>query len=139
MSFRNSRYLLRLATPEDSPAIGRVLESGSFPGRISVQFTRRPDPYRSYLNDGDELVMPVAVDRGTGEIVAVGGCVLRQAYFNGEAVTTGYLTGMKVLEEHRRGAIPIREAYEKLRVLPGAAARISILPCRRVAARPLRR
>jgi len=115
MSSRNSRYLLRLATSEDSLAIGRVLESGGFPGRISVQFIRRPDPYQSFLNDGDELVMPAVVDRETGEIVAVGGCVLRQAHLGGEAVTTGYLTGMKVLEDHRGGAVPIRDAYELIR------------------------
>lgn len=111
MHFQNSRYLLRMAGPSDGAAIGKILESGSFPGAISVQFTRRPDAYQSFRKDGDRVAIVVAEDRRTGEPVAVGGCVLRNAYVNGAVQTIGYLTGMKVLEQHRGGRVPIREAY----------------------------
>lgn len=72
MSFPNSRYPVRLARLEDSEAIRHVLESGSYPGNIEVRFTRRPDVLASFIRDGDGLVMPVAEDADTGEIIVRG-------------------------------------------------------------------
>jgi len=115
MSCPNRSYPLRLAVPSDSEAIRRVLESGSYPGQIEVRFTRRPDPYRSYLNDGEALVMPVTEYPGTGEIIGVGGCVLRRAHVNGRVEQTGYLTGLKLLEEYRGRNDSFREAYSLIR------------------------
>lgn len=109
MSGQNNPYKLRLATPDDSIAVRRVLESGSFPGNIQVKFCRAPDPYASYLADGDAIAMPVA--EYDGEIIAVGCCVLRDAFVNGRIAKTGYLTGLKIMEEHRRRFPLIRESY----------------------------
>lgn len=112
MSYQNDRYLLRLAAPGDSPAVRRVLESGGYPGKVAVQYTRRPEPLLSYAHDGDALVMVLVEEKASRRIVAVGGCVLRESFVNGGKTTIGYLTGMKALEEHRGGGIPIREAYQ---------------------------
>lgn len=109
MSGQNNPYKLRLAAPDDSIAVRRVLKSGSFPGNIQVKFCREPDPYASYLADGDAVVMPVA--EYDGEIIAVGCCVLRDAFVNGKIAQTGYLTGLKIMGEHRRRFPLIRESY----------------------------
>lgn len=111
MSFPNSRYPVRLARPADSEAISHVLESGSYPGNIEVRFTRKPDVLASFARDGDALVMPVAEDAVTGEIIGTGCCILRRAYIGGNMVKTGYLTGLKLLEQYRRRADCIRSAY----------------------------
>ena len=111
MSFPNDTYRLRLAMPQDSGAIGAVLESGSYPGKVQVRYTRRPDAYRSLAMEGERLVMPVAELTETGQIIGTGGCILRGAYVNGELVETGYLTGLKLLEEHRKKMRFIKEAY----------------------------
>lgn len=111
MSFPNSRYPVRLARPADSEAISRVLESGSYPGNIEVRFTRKPDVLASFVRDGDALVMPVAEDAVTGEIIGTGCCIIRRAYMGGNLVKTAYLTGLKLLEQYRRRADCIRSAY----------------------------
>lgn len=97
-----SDWELSIATPEDSPGIKRVFDDGGFEGGISVKFSRDPDPYRSFQNDGAQIVLPVAKDSATGEILGVGGCVVRQGYVNGAPRNTGYLTGLKILRSRRR-------------------------------------
>lgn len=112
MSCRNSRFELRLANEKDSGGIQKVFDDAEFGGKIAVRFSRAPDPYQSLQNDGESIVLPVACDMQTGEIVGVGGCVLRTAFINGTAAATGYLTGMKLLRSYRGGMPFIRQAFE---------------------------
>ena len=111
MNGRNS-WKLTLAQPEDASEIQRIFDDGDFKGEISVKFNRAPDPYRSFQNDGEHIILPVVKDVATREILGIGGCVIRQAYVNGVPRNTGYLTGMKILQSHQRRLNCIKPAYQ---------------------------
>jgi hypothetical protein len=113
MSGRNS-WELTIATPEDAPGIQRVFDDGDFKGGISVKFNRAPDPYLSFQNDGEHIVLPVVKDAVTKEILGLGGCLIRKAYVNGNLQNTGYLTGLKILQNYQRKINCIIPAYKLL-------------------------
>lgn len=107
-----SDWELSIATPEDAPGIKKVFDDGDFKGGISVKFSRDPDPYLSLQNDGEHVVLPVAKDAATGEILGAGGCVVREGYVNGGPRNTGYLTGLKILRGHRGRLDCVKQAYQ---------------------------
>ena len=102
MSTRSDRFFYRLATPADSSQILEVMEEGGFSGPISVRYTRRPDPVASLLQEGEQVVIPVMVDRDHNRICAFGCCAIRKAYVNGRIIRTGYLTGLKIHPDYQR-------------------------------------
>lgn len=115
MSTRSERYAYSLAGPEDSKALLRILECSDFQGGISVLYTRRPDPLDSWGHEGSAVLVPVIRDLVTGEIIAMGCCVVREAYLNGKIANVGYLTGLKVLPAYRNRMPHISKVYEFLR------------------------
>ncbi|MCL1791697.1 MAG: hypothetical protein FWG40_10210 [Peptococcaceae bacterium] len=115
MNGRNESWELVVATPEDAQGIQKVFDDGDFKGDISVKFNRTPNPYRSFQNDGDHIVLPVAKDISTGDVLGVGGCVIRRAYVNGALQNTAYLTGLKILQSHQRRLNCIKPAYQLIR------------------------
>ena len=111
MNGRNS-WRLTIAGPEDAPGIQKVFDDGDFKGGISVKFSRSPDPYQSFQNDGAHIVLPVAKDLATNEVLGVGGCVIRREHINGVLQNAGYLTGLKILQSHQRRLHCMKEAYQ---------------------------
>jgi len=116
MSYRNERYIFTFAGPEHSQQLLKIYESGEFSGRISVLFTRRPDPYQSLMMEGENVLIPIVVDREKDIVCAMGACVIRKVNLNGEIKTAGYLTGLKSLPEYRNriphGTNVYRHLYE---------------------------
>lgn len=108
------QFVLRLATEEDGKAILNIYECEDFKGKISVLYTRRPNPYLSLLNEGEQVVMPVIEDIETGTLCAVGCCVIRSAYMQNEIKKVGYLTGLKILPEYRKRIPYIAKVYRYL-------------------------
>lgn len=102
MNYRNERYGLSLAGHEHSRQLLNIYESGEFTGDISVVYTRRPDPYRSLMMEGESTLIPIILDREENKVCAMGACVIRKVTLNGEIKTAGYLTGMKSLPEYRK-------------------------------------
>ncbi|NDL68566.1 hypothetical protein [Anaerotalea alkaliphila] len=98
-------FAVELAGPSDGKALLALYEDGAFPGGISVLFTRRPDAWFSLAREG-EVEVVVVRDLGTGRIAAMGACILRPAWINGQVGRTGYLTGLKSLGEYR-GRVPL--------------------------------
>ncbi|MBP9023651.1 MAG: hypothetical protein KBH06_10665 [Spirochaetes bacterium] len=114
MSIRSERFEYDTAKPEDSEEILKVLESTDFKGSISVLYTRRPDPLKSYNVEGDKYFMPVVRDSHSRKICGVGCCVIRKGFINGEEKNIGYLTGMKVLPEFQKIYINISRVYKQI-------------------------
>lgn len=114
MSFRNDRFEYRFATSADSSQILDIYESGSYNGQISVLFTRRPDPLHSLEQEGEQIIIPVMVDKQHNRIAGVGCCVLRNAWINGEVKKTAYLTGLKIHPDYQRRLPHISRVYEAL-------------------------
>ena len=114
MKCRNDKYEISLARPEDSRQLLNIYECGDFKGNISVLYTRRPDPYKSLLLEGEKAVIPIVTDKENGVIVGMGACIIRKAYINGEVKNTGYLSGLKGLSEYRKRVPSIAEVYRYL-------------------------
>jgi hypothetical protein len=113
MSGQNS-WELTIAAPEDAQGLQRVFEDGDFKGGISVKFNRAPNPYQSFQNDGEHIVLPIVKDTATQEILGLGGCVIRKEHVNGNLQNTGYLTGLKILQSHQQKINCIIPAYKLL-------------------------
>ncbi|MGV8907321.1 MAG: hypothetical protein ACOH15_12110, partial [Acetobacterium sp.] len=64
--------------------------------------------------EGENVIIPIMEDKEDNKICAVGCCVIRKAYINGEVKRTGYLTGLKVLPEYQRRMPHIGHAYDYL-------------------------
>lgn len=116
-----SRYRVRTAVAGDGQQVNAVFSEQSFEGGIAVAYLREPDPLRSFLQEGDELVMMVLEDRSElpdGEaparIIGVGGCVIRDGYVDRKLCRVGYLTGLKLLRDYRGKIVFIPLIYEEL-------------------------
>lgn len=112
MNFQNDRYTLRFAEEADNDGIREIFESGSFDGRISVQYLRGPRPLDSFRRDGEEARILVICDNKYGRIAAVGGAVLRREYVNGTPEMCAYLTGLKIHRDYRYKIIFLPKAYQ---------------------------
>lgn len=113
MSYLNSHLELRLSTIEDAEQILKIYECEEFDGNISVMYTRRPNPYLSLLQEGEQVILPVIYDHEAGILCGVGGCVIREATVQGEIKRTGYLTGLKILPAYRK-KISLPKVYQFL-------------------------
>jgi hypothetical protein len=119
MNSRNDRYTIEFAGPQHGQQLLRVYESGEFAGKVSLAYTRRPDPYQSLMLEGEEVLIPIVVDRRENVVCGMGACVIRKVNLNGTKKTAGYLTGMKSLPEYRRripnGAAVYQQLFQRLR------------------------
>ena len=114
MKCRNERFEISLAKPEDAEQLLRIYECDDFTGEISILYTRRPDPFKSLLLEGEKAVIPIIRDKENGIIVGMGACIMRKSYINGEVKNTGYLTGLKGLPQYRKRVPSISEVYKYL-------------------------
>lgn len=113
---RSAGFTIERATVADADDLAAIYGSDDgFAGPIAVKFTRDPDPFTSLLAEGDEVVVPVARERGTGRLVGMGACVIRSAWLNGEPTRIGYLTGLKALPQFRGWLRLIPQMYDFLR------------------------
>jgi hypothetical protein len=110
---QSDRFKIDLASPSDSPEILKLMEESPSEGNISLLFTRRPDPYRSMMLEGEEVVIVVARDLKDGKIAGMGACAIRTLYVNGVPVKVGYLFSMRVAGNFR-GLISVVQAYNLL-------------------------
>lgn len=114
MNFQNDRYTLRFADSADNEGIREVFESSTFEGGISVQYLRNPNPYESFLADGDGAKVLIILDNRTERTIAVGGAVVRREYINGRAESCAYLTGLKLHPDYRKKFSFLTKAYSLL-------------------------
>jgi hypothetical protein len=111
MSSRNDRFLFTRANPDDAQEILEILEENAFPGGVSLLYTRRPDPYLSYLSEGDETILVVCRDLEKGKIAGLGVCSIRELYVDGQPTKVGYLEGLRVRAKYRTQIKRIPEGY----------------------------
>lgn len=114
MSCRSDGFEFSLASPEDSERILELFEDRDFSGNISVLFTRRPDPYKSLMLEGDKAVIPIVRNIKNGNIYAMGCCIIRKGFINGEIKNIGYLTSLKIAKEAKSILYMIKDVYRFL-------------------------
>ncbi|MBI1783504.1 hypothetical protein HYR69_00030 [Candidatus Sumerlaeota bacterium] len=97
-----SRFQLELATPADDAALRRVLAATPMDGRISLSFRREPSYFDASVVDGRFRQVVVGRDqKAGGEIIGFGSRSVRDVYVNGERISVGYLSALRLLPEYR--------------------------------------
>lgn len=84
---------IRMAVPEDSGEILRILESSASEGQIELLYTRRPDAYASYMQEAGEARVFVSTDGD--RIVGTAAEIVREVYIGGEIKKAAYICGLK--------------------------------------------
>ena len=106
-----------IAGPEDDAAIRRLLRDGPMPGKIALSLQREPSFFAAAGIEGAEHQTVVA--RRDGAAVAIGSVSVRQRFFNGDAVRTGYLGSLRVHPSVAGRFDIIRRGYRFLHELCG--------------------
>jgi hypothetical protein len=96
-----SRYRFELATPDDDLDLRHVLAATTMGGRISVTFRREPSWFAGAVVDGRSRQVVACRDLRTGRIIGFGCRSIRDVYLNGSPGVVGYLSGLRILPEHR--------------------------------------
>ena len=100
------RYQLELATPADDADLRRVLAETPMDGRIAISFRREPSYFDAAVVEGDFHQVIAVRDGHDGKIVGMGCRSVRSRYVNGRLDRIGYLSGLRLLAEHRsRGLV----------------------------------
>lgn len=115
MSSRSDKYLIEPARPEDGRELLEILEQIPYPGRISLLYTRRPDAYRSFYKEGEEVRLFVCRDQPAGRIAGLGATAIRDVYINGEPRRVAYLFGLKVAPAYQGRFVLLPDCYAYLK------------------------
>jgi hypothetical protein len=97
------------ARREDDPALRRILRETAMPGDIEVAFAREPNYFDALAVQGDQV--DVLTLRVNNHIVAIGDRAEKRAYVNGVPSRIGYLSGLRMLPEYRRGTFLARSYH----------------------------
>ncbi len=107
-----SRYRLELATVADDEDLRRVLAATPMDGRIQVAFQREPSYFDAASVDGAFRQTIACRETASGRIVGFGSRSVMERYVNGVPRPIGYLSALRVLEQHRnRGLVARGYAY----------------------------
>ncbi len=106
---------LSLATPDDDAEIRRLLRANPMRGRISLTLEREPDFFADARWPGTTKQTVIA--RHHGRLAAMGSCVVRDRYVNGESCRVGYLTGLRLDAAFAGRTDIVRRGYKVLREL----------------------
>ena len=99
------------ATREDGAGILKIMESDIAKGEIKLFYTRRPNPYDSFMEESDKSI--VGIFKRDGEIVGTIAGVPRNAYVAGNKYNVCYATNMKRLHD-LKSRINWIEAFNKM-------------------------
>jgi hypothetical protein len=103
-----SRYQFELAGPQDDADLRQVLANTPMPGDIALTFCREPGFFAAPGVDGFQCQVVACRDTSSGRIVGFGCRSLRRLYVNGTPRTIGYLSGIRLLVEHRNQGLVAR-------------------------------
>lgn len=110
-SEQSGQFQFSQATAEDGPELLKVLEENDFKGAVSLLYTRRPDPYLSFMGEALEVYLLVGKDKGTGTIAAIAACAVRQLWLQGTSQRVGYLFGLRVAKAYQKRYRLLAQGY----------------------------
>ena len=85
------------ADPEDADGILKIMEADITPGGLQLLYTRRDDPYESFLKESSEA--KIGVIRADNRVVATVAAIPRKMYINGIPRRVCYVSNMKRLKQ----------------------------------------
>ena len=103
--------IFSFAKSEDGAGILRIMESDIARGEIRLLYTRRPNPYDSFMKESDKSV--VGIFKRDGEIVGTIAGIPRNSYVAGGEHNACYVTNMKRLHD-LKSRINWIEAFDKM-------------------------
>lgn len=121
---QESRFRFEHARPQDGVELEAILEEQSFDGRIGIVYTRRPDAFASFQQEGDPVDVLVCRDAQEGCIAMLGVCAIRSLYVNGIPRQIGYLFGLRARPEYVRATTVLHRGYDLMRKLQAASGRL---------------
>jgi hypothetical protein len=102
------RYRIELASRADDADLRFILANTPMPGSIALAFQREPCFFAAAEVEGRERQVVVARESTTNRVVGFGCRSLRQGYVNGRNAAVGYLSGLRLLPEHRQRGLVAR-------------------------------
>ena len=94
-------FSFELATPEDDPALRRLLATSAMPGQITVTFEREPNYFLGCGTMGRFCQVVIARHQPGGEIAGVMCRGSRPHFVNGQVEELGYIGQLRVAESYR--------------------------------------
>jgi hypothetical protein len=113
---KRGRLLFQLATHADDLALRQLLQNIRMDGIISVSFRREPNYFAAHDCEGHFVQVITARDSSTGQVVGMGSRSVRERYFAGCSRNIGYLSGLRIHPQFRRGTMLAR-GYKFLKEL----------------------
>ena len=86
----------RLATPEDDPALRRLLRENPMPGSLALSYEREPNYFIAARMEGRFSQTLVNVEDATGAFLGMGSRVIRPMTLNGQVRELGYMGHLRV-------------------------------------------
>jgi hypothetical protein len=113
---RSDRFVIQSATAADSAEILGILEENTFPGNLSLVFTRRPDAYRSFMAEGQEAHLLVCRDTQEGRIAGLGAYAVHECFIDHRPEKIVYLFGLRGRKEYlaKRALLSLPGAYRQV-------------------------
>lgn len=96
-----SLYRFELAGPEDDADLRHVLTATPMEGSMVIGFRREPTYHEAAVVEGRFRQVVAARHLQSGRIVGFGARSITQRYVNGAPMPVGYLSSLRLLEDHR--------------------------------------
>lgn len=94
------KYTYKVAEEKDEQELRSFIASMPMPGSISIRLERNPNFFAAAAVEGEVNETIVIREQG-GSVSGLGIRSEKQAYVNGAQKTVGYLSGLRIAEEHR--------------------------------------
>ena len=101
-------YRLELASEADDAELRRVLAATPMEGAVIVGFQREPSYFAAAVVEGRFRQVIACRDLGTNRLVGFGARAVTERYVNGTPESIGYLSGLRLLAEHRNRGLLAR-------------------------------
>ncbi len=84
---------IRELTQKDNDQIVELLEERAQPSWVEILYTRRPDPFSSFLREGEKVKLIGSFEND--QLIGMGAAILRRAWLGGKIEKTVYLTALR--------------------------------------------
>jgi len=115
MTMISDRFMIEPATPNDSDEILSILEETVFPSGVPLVYTRRPDAYRSFMAEAEDVHLFVCRDRRENQIAGMAAYGFHDCFIDGRPQKVVYLFGLRTRPQYRghRAFVLLPQAYQE--------------------------
>ncbi len=112
----SDRFVMEQANEADAAEILSLLEENPLPGKVALIYTRRSDPYRSFMTEGLEARLMVCRDTQEGRIAALGAGAIHECLIERRPEKVAYLFGLRFRREYlgKRVMLHLPGAYRAI-------------------------